>query len=248
MKDTVRHYCSVQTTIYHHSIVSFLTQDLGPVVRVAPNELSFNTSSSWHDIYGTRRGVKPFIKSLFYDGGNFASESLSIVSERDPKRHAEMRKYLGSAFSDRTLKAQEPLVAEIVDRFVEKLGAAGQAKEGTDVVSKQLPETVLTRLGITTPSRSLWLHCSLFCAAFEGNSFLNSLIADSQCCSVVQLDHVRHNRESRIRTGLRRCRVGHRAFLGVYRVQELTPWRHGRLFPPFSHPGHDRPETLLGSD
>lgn len=118
------------------SLSSFVphTRELGPVVRVAPNELSFNTSSSWHDIYGTRKGIKPFVKSLFYDGGNFASESLSIVSERDPKRHAEMRKYLASAFSDRTLKAQEPLVAEIVDRFVQKLGAAGQAREGTDIV------------------------------------------------------------------------------------------------------------------
>lgn len=156
------------------SFSSFIahTRELGPVVRVAPNELSFNTSSSWHDIYGTRRGVKPFIKSLFYDGGNFASESLSIVSERDPKRHAEMRKYLGSAFSDRTLKAQEPLVAETVDRFIEKLGAAGQAKEGTDIVSKQLPETFSTRLGITTPflepmSQELWPHWSLFHDAFE---------------------------------------------------------------------------------
>jgi cytochrome P450 len=56
------------------------------------------------------------------------------VSERDPKRHAEMRKYLASAFSDRTLRSQEPMIAECVDRFVEKLGEAGQKPEGTDIV------------------------------------------------------------------------------------------------------------------
>ncbi|KAB8216381.1 benzoate 4-monooxygenase cytochrome P450 [Aspergillus novoparasiticus] len=106
----------------------------GPVVRIAPNELSFNTSGSWRDIYGVRKNVEPFIKSEFYDGGNFAAEALSIVSERDPKKHAEMRKYLASAFSDRTLKSQEPLIAETVDRLIEKLGQAGQTKQGTDMV------------------------------------------------------------------------------------------------------------------
>jgi cytochrome P450 len=106
----------------------------GPVVRIAPNELSFNTSSSWRDIYGVRKNVEPFIKSEFYDGGNFAAEALSIVSERDPKNHAEMRKYLSSAFSDRSLRAQEPLVAEAVDRFVDKIGQAGRAPQGTDLV------------------------------------------------------------------------------------------------------------------
>ena len=102
-------------------------------MRVAPNEVSFNTASSWRDIYGPRKGVGTFIKSEFYDGGNFASESLSIVSERDPKNHAEMRKYLSSAFSDRSMKAQEPLIAECADNFIEKLGEAGKAVGGTDM-------------------------------------------------------------------------------------------------------------------
>lgn len=106
----------------------------GPVVRVAPNELSFSTASSWRDIYGVRKGVEPFIKSEFYDGGNFAAEAHSIVSERDPKSHAEMRRYLSSAFSDRSLKSQEPLVAECVDCFIDKLGEASQINQGTDIV------------------------------------------------------------------------------------------------------------------
>ena len=112
----------------------FAPSPTGPVVRVAPNELSFSTASSWRDIYGVRKGVDPFVKSEFYDGGNFASEALSIVSERDPKNHAEMRKYLSGAFSDRSLKAQEPLIAECVDRLMDRLGEAGQGDLGTDIV------------------------------------------------------------------------------------------------------------------
>lgn len=106
----------------------------GPVVQVAPNELSFSTAGSWRDIYGIRKNIGPFIKSEFYDGGNFAADASSIVSEQDPKSHAEMRKYLASAFSDRSLNAQEPLIAESVDRFVEKIGEAGQGPRGTDLV------------------------------------------------------------------------------------------------------------------
>ncbi|KAH0426616.1 benzoate 4-monooxygenase cytochrome p450 [Colletotrichum camelliae] len=111
-----------------------LHEKYGPVVRVAPNELSFSTSSSWRDIYGPRKGVEPFVKSEFYDGGNFAAESLSIVSERDPRKHAEMRRYLSSAFSDRSLKSQEPLITESVDKLVDKLENAGRDAHGTNMV------------------------------------------------------------------------------------------------------------------
>lgn len=78
--------------------------------------------------------MEPFVKSEFYDVGNFAVELLSTVSERDPKKHAEMRRYLSSAFSDRFLKSQEPHIAESVDRLVDKLEEAGRAAHSTNVV------------------------------------------------------------------------------------------------------------------
>lgn len=111
---------------------SWHSQRQGPVVRVAPNELSFNTSTSWRDIYGQRKGHQPFIKSDFYDGGSFAAEAHSIVSERDPAKHAVMRKYLSNAFSDRSLKEQEYLVSEVVDLFIKKIGEKGV--DGVDLV------------------------------------------------------------------------------------------------------------------
>ncbi|MCJ1258246.1 Cytochrome P450 monooxygenase orf11 [Lignoscripta atroalba] len=104
----------------------------GPVVRTAPNELSFNTLGSWRDIYGPRKGHQNFIKSDFYDGGNFADRAHSIVSVRDPVEHAKMRKYLSNAFSDRSLKEQEYLVTEVVDRFIDQIGERG--KDSLDLV------------------------------------------------------------------------------------------------------------------
>jgi cytochrome P450 len=111
-----------------------LHEKYGPVVRTAPNELSFSSTQSWKDIYGFRQGHRTFVKSPFYDGGSFADQAHSIVSERDPVEHGRMRKYLSHAFSDRSLKEQEILVSEIVDLFIEQVGKKGSGPEGTEMV------------------------------------------------------------------------------------------------------------------
>lgn len=103
-------------------------------MRVAPNELSFNTAQSWRDIYEKKKGHSTFIKSDFYDGGNFAAEAHSIVSVRDPDEHANMRRYLRDAFSDRSLREQEYLISEVIDRFVDRIGEEGKDKSGIDIV------------------------------------------------------------------------------------------------------------------
>ncbi|KAJ8128639.1 hypothetical protein O1611_g4997 [Lasiodiplodia mahajangana] len=101
-----------------------LHEKYGPVVRTAPDELSFDTSQSFKDIYGFRQGHKPFIKSKFYEGGTFAARGVSsIISERDPTRHGEMRRLLAHAFSLTSLKEQEELIARSIDRFIELVKA-----------------------------------------------------------------------------------------------------------------------------
>lgn len=67
-----------------------------------------------------RQGHKPFVKGTFYEGGNFAGRGVtSIVSERDPPRHANMRRLLANAFSLTSLTEQEELVQSSVDRFID---------------------------------------------------------------------------------------------------------------------------------
>lgn len=105
---------------------------LGPVVRIAPNELSFNTAQSWKDIYDLRQGHQTFIKSEFYDGGSFADRCGSIVSERDPQVHGLMRKSLAHAFSQRSLIEQEYLISKNVDAFIQRIGQDGS--RGVDIV------------------------------------------------------------------------------------------------------------------
>ncbi|KAL3417257.1 benzoate 4-monooxygenase cytochrome P450 [Phlyctema vagabunda] len=79
------------------------------------------------------KGHIPFVKSQFYDGGSFADEAHSIVSARDPREHADMRRYLSSAFSIHAFKEQEHLVAEVVDRFIDKIGERGMDSDGIDL-------------------------------------------------------------------------------------------------------------------
>jgi cytochrome P450 len=114
-----------------------LHEKYGPVVRIAPNELSFNTASSWKDIYGYRPGHSPFIKGGFYDGGPFVKRfgTRSLVNIKDPTEHGQMRRYLAHAFSDKSMREQEELVAKEVDTLVKKLGQFGAAEDGTNLQS-----------------------------------------------------------------------------------------------------------------
>jgi len=45
-----------------------------------------------------------------------------------------MRKYLANAFSDRSLKDQEPLIQEVVDQLIDKLAENGSGPGGTNMV------------------------------------------------------------------------------------------------------------------
>ncbi|KAI1810274.1 benzoate 4-monooxygenase cytochrome P450 [Poronia punctata] len=94
----------------------------GPVVRVAPNEVSFNTAGSWRDIYDGRQMNKTFVKSDFYAGGNFAARGVcGILNERQPEAHATQRRLLSPVFSDRALTEQEGVIAQNVEEFLAKL-------------------------------------------------------------------------------------------------------------------------------
>ncbi|KAI0197502.1 cytochrome P450 [Astrocystis sublimbata] len=103
----------------------------GHAVRIAPNEVSFDSAQSWRDIYGVRPGHEPFVKGHFYSGGSFAGiGTTSIISERRPEVHRNMRTYLAGAFSDRSIVEQEEIVAESVDAFINVVGVRGSREEG----------------------------------------------------------------------------------------------------------------------
>jgi hypothetical protein len=111
-----------------------LTSVRGPVFRVSPNELSFASTQSWRSIYGTpASGQQHCIKSEFYDVFSAGYDSKCIGSERDPQRHAQMKKLLTPAFSTRALSEQEDIVRDGIDRFLAKIREKGSAKTGLNM-------------------------------------------------------------------------------------------------------------------
>lgn len=72
-------------------------------------------------------------KSEFYDMYGSGFDSLCVGSERDPKRHAQMKKSLSAAFSTKALTQQESIVKRCVDGFVQRLGADGACEKGLNM-------------------------------------------------------------------------------------------------------------------
>ena len=98
-----------------------LHEQYGPVVRIAPNQLSFCSSSSWKDIHGhlSKSGRKAFVKGSFYEP--FPQDIKNIVSVSDTAHHAAMRKTLSHGFSVSALASQEDRIHYFVDLFVNQI-------------------------------------------------------------------------------------------------------------------------------
>ncbi|TDZ35943.1 Cytochrome P450 monooxygenase BOT4 [Colletotrichum spinosum] len=132
--------CSLIWRIYHsqtgryHYAIQAQHRKYGSVVRVSPNELSFASVESWKAIYGHRvSGAPTPIKSEFYDIYGAGFKSLCIGSERDPRKHGQMRKMLSAAFSTRVLMDQEDIIGRVVDQFITRLGADGAQPKGLNM-------------------------------------------------------------------------------------------------------------------
>lgn len=108
-----------------------LHNQYGPVVRIAPNELSFSTTQSFNDIYShSGKDHQAFIKGTFYNHG---LPEPGIVAKRNPERHRETRRLLSHGFSAKALKEQEGLLVEYIDLFVSQLAKHGTKSTGVNM-------------------------------------------------------------------------------------------------------------------
>ena len=98
-------------------------QEYGPVVRVAPDELSYTTGTAWKKIYGQKH--PEFSKCL--DGRGIAPASRNgmrgIVTE-DQERHGVLRRAILPAFSERALREQEHYLQNYAAKLIRQLRAA----------------------------------------------------------------------------------------------------------------------------
>jgi cytochrome P450 len=112
--------------------VKALHDEYGPVVRIAPDELSFTSPDAWHDIYGHHSyEMAKFYRFYRFLGEKHTPESI-ITAGRE--RHSALRRQLAHGFSDKAMRAQEPIINRYVDLLVERLyGHAGNGKKTVDL-------------------------------------------------------------------------------------------------------------------
>ncbi|KAH8900663.1 putative P450 monooxygenase [Thozetella sp. PMI_491] len=95
----------------------------GPIVRVAPNELSYVNPIAWQEIYGHKKAGQPELsKDKKYHSG-FGAEPTLLNADRE--YHSLLRKLLAGGFSDSALRQQEPLIQQHVDLMMKKLQENG---------------------------------------------------------------------------------------------------------------------------
>ncbi|KAH6855856.1 cytochrome P450 [Chaetomium sp. MPI-CAGE-AT-0009] len=96
---------------YRARTVDALHKKYGPVVRLAPNELSFSCREAIQPIYGTKSTC---IKGPIYD--YFGKRGLFQM--KDAAEHRERQRRMAHIFSAGSLQQMEPLVQSVVERTV----------------------------------------------------------------------------------------------------------------------------------
>jgi Cytochrome P450 len=132
----------------------------GPVVRLAPDELSFASADAWKDIYGHRAGLQHHGQDEFDKYATFYRSkgvARSIINE-DREQHALLRRQLSHGFSQRCMREQEPIIGGYVNLLVRRLreqcvdlGTRSEnAETGAQSVTKKNPMNMTTWYNWTT--------------------------------------------------------------------------------------------------
>lgn len=100
-----------------------LHEKYGPVVRIAPDELSFTHPDAWKDIYGHRVGNNHDVLELPKAGRFYRTRGTlpNIISEEDRVHHGLVRRVLSHGFSDRNLRARESVITGYADTLIKQL-------------------------------------------------------------------------------------------------------------------------------
>ncbi|KAK8090591.1 Cytochrome P450 monooxygenase alt3 [Apiospora phragmitis] len=101
-----------------------LHEQYGPVVRIAPDELSYTgTGDAWREIYG-RRGADECPKCLdgrAIAGPNIRTAAADGIISAPHDKHARLRRAVAPAFSERALREQEGFLQLYTDKLVAQL-------------------------------------------------------------------------------------------------------------------------------
>lgn len=111
----------------------------GPVVRIAPDELSYTTGAAWKKIYGQRHPAE-FSKCLDgrgIAGPNMKNAKVSGIVTAPLERHSYLRRAIAPAFSDRALREQEEYLQLYTDKLIAQLQRTCRGNQGGAVEDMQ---------------------------------------------------------------------------------------------------------------
>ncbi|KAK3672299.1 hypothetical protein LTR78_007839 [Recurvomyces mirabilis] len=131
-----------------------LHRQYGPIVRIAPHQLSYNGGAkAWNEIYGFRKpGTGKLAKDKTFYGRPMNGVDGPITA--DDANHSRQRKILSHAFSDKALKEQEPLLKHWAEKMQQKMLEQATAGKPVDVL-KMLNCTTFDIMGDLTFAESL---------------------------------------------------------------------------------------------
>ncbi|KAI1386920.1 putative cytochrome P450 [Hypoxylon trugodes] len=105
-----------------------LHRKYGPVLRIAPDEVTFAQEEAYNDIFQPRSNNQPpFPKDPVW--WEFPPGlPVSLMNAFDPESHARIRRQLAPGFTMRALRAQEPILQRYVNLLVERLHERAKGK------------------------------------------------------------------------------------------------------------------------
>lgn len=124
-----------------HTVVA-LHERLGPVIRTAPNILSFTSLTAWRDIYGTGHAELP--KHIFKGSGMEERPNIITANARD---HHRFRRALLPAFTNDALARQEPLINGYVEKLIHQLRTIAESNDSTADIAKWYTMTTFDVFG-----------------------------------------------------------------------------------------------------
>lgn len=108
----------------------------GPILRIAPNEVTFADEAAWADIFQIGMDNEQFLKDPLW-WSRQPGQPNPLFSAIEPGEHANMRKLLATGFTTRALRAQELIIHRyanlLVERLQELITAAGNNGEAAEI-------------------------------------------------------------------------------------------------------------------
>lgn len=108
-------------------------EQYGPVVRLAPGELTYTSASALHEIYGNHRDKKSMPpQGTLGKNDHKMFGATAFIWSQSRAEHAKHRKILATSFSDASLRAQEPILLGYADLLIKQLRARASRGEVID--------------------------------------------------------------------------------------------------------------------